>query len=285
MKRERSRTRAGVSLALALLLLAGLSLLLYPTLSNYWNSRHQSRLIASYTERIAALDDGAYAAMYAQAQAYNAALPQDASRFQPSEEDRATYTGLLNASGTGIMGVVEIPSIGVQLPIYHGTDGEVLQIAIGHIQGSSLPVGGAGTHCVISGHRGLPSAKLFTDLDQLALGDVFLLHVLDQTLTYEVDQIRIVEPQDVSLLAIEAGEDLCTLLTCTPYGVNTHRLLVRGHRVANGAEAVSAHVTADAVQIDPKLVAPVLAAPILLILLLWAMCKPVRRRESYDIER
>ena len=149
-----------------------------------------------------------------------------------------------------------------------------MQIAVGHIQGSSLPVGGPSTHCVISGHRGLPSAKLFTDLDQLTKGDIFILHVLDETLTYEVDQIHIVEPDDVSLLSMEEGEDLCTLVTCTPYGVNSHRLLVRGHRVENQQDALTTSITSEAVQIDPMLVAPIVAAPILLIFLLWVFFRP-----------
>ena len=166
------------------------------------------------------------------------------------------------------MGYIEIPAIGVALPIYHGTEDTVLQIAIGHIEGSSLPVGGPGTHCVVSGHRGLPSAKLFTDLDKLVEGDTFMLRVLDEVLTYEVDQIHIVEPREVELLEIEEGQDLCTLVTCTPYGINSHRLLVRGHRIENQESAASIRVTADAMQIEPILVAPAVAAPILLILLI-----------------
>ena len=159
----------------------------------------------------------------------------------------------------------------MSLPIYHGTDEAVLQVAIGHIEGSSLPVGGAGTHCVISGHRGLPSAKLFTDLDQIQEGDTFLLHILDETLTYQVDQIHIVEPDDVTYLAIEEGQDLCTLVTCTPYGVNSHRLLVRGRRIETEETAAAIRVTADAILVDPMLVAPAVAAPILLILLIWLL--------------
>lgn len=153
--------------------------------------------------------------------------------FFPNDEEKQYYEQLLNVSGNGIMGYIEIPSIDVMLPIYHGTSEEVLQVAIGHIEGSSLPIGGESTHSVISGHRGLPSSRLFTDIDQLSEGDTFTLMVLDEVLTYEVDQIRIVEPEDISLLAIEEGQDLCTLVTCTPYGVNSHRLLVRGHRVEN----------------------------------------------------
>ncbi|MGM9639653.1 MAG: class C sortase, partial [Butyricicoccaceae bacterium] len=157
------------------------------------------------------------------------------------------------------------------LPIYHGTDEAVLQIAVGHLEWSSLPVGGESTHCVLSGHRGLPSARLFTDLDKLVEGDIFLLRVLDEVLTYEVDQIRIVEPQEVDDLDITAGEDLCTLVTCTPYGINTHRLLVRGHRVENRADAAGVRVTADAILLDPLLTAPLAAVPMVLLLVLWVM--------------
>ena len=178
------------------------------------------------------------------------------------------------------MSYIEIPSIDCSLPIYHGTDEGVLQKAIGHIPGSSLPVGGKSTHCVLSGHRGLPSAKLFTDLDQLKEGDTFLLRTLDETLTYQVDQILIVEPDELEALQIEEGEDLCTLVTCTPYGVNSHRLLVRGHRIANQADASSIRVTADAVQIDPILVAPVVGVPILVILLIGLLARTRKKREK-----
>ena len=174
---------------------------------------------------------------------------------------------------------VEIPSIDVTLPIYHGTSEEVLQAAIGHIEGSSLPVGGASTHCVISGHRGLPSSRLFTDIDQLSEGDIFTLLVLDEALTYEVDQIRIVEPDDISLLEIKEGENLCTLVTCTPYGVNSHRLLVRGHRVENQEATGFLRITADAMMIDSRFVAPVLAAPILLGIILFMVLRPLKRKK------
>lgn len=272
-KRPKGKKKKSIlpSLLLVLILLAGLSLLLYPALSDYWNSLHQSQAIASYVETVEAMDEADYEAMWAAARAYNDALPRDNSRFHPSEEEQAEYDALLDVSGTGIMGYVEIPQIGVSLPIYHGTDEAVLQVAIGHIEGSSLPVGGAGTHCVISGHRGLPSAKLFTDLDQIQEGDTFLLHILDETLTYQVDQIHIVEPDDVTYLAIEEGQDLCTLVTCTPYGVNSHRLLVRGRRIETEETAAAIRVTADAILVDPMLVAPAVAAPILLILLIWLL--------------
>ncbi len=195
------------------------------------------------------------------------------------------YENLLNISGSGIMSYIEIPAIGVSLPIYHGVEDTVLQIAIGHIEGSSLPIGGPSTHCVVSGHRGLPSAKLFTDLDKLAVGDVFLIRVLDEVLTYEVDQIHIVEPDDMSLLEIEEGQDLCTLVTCTPYGVNSHRLLVRGHRIENQESASSIRITADAMQIEPILVAPAVAAPMLLILLIGLLVGGVKYDSRKKVKR
>lgn len=277
---RKGRKNGLFSLILILTLLTGLSLLLYPTISDWWNSFHQSRAIASYVETVEELDDDAYAQLWEDAQAYNEALAQDNSRFQPSEEESVRYNELLNLSGTGIMGYVEIPSIDVALPIYHGTDEAVLQVAAGHIEGSSLPVGGPGTHTVLSGHRGLPSATLFTDLDQLDMGDVFLLHVLGETLTYQVDQIRIVEPDDVSLLALEEGEDLCTLVTCTPYGVNSHRLLVRGYRVENLEEEQVWQISGEAGRVDFRLVALALALPILLLLLLWTWLRTGRGRKG-----
>lgn len=268
------------TILLLVVFLTGLSLLLYPTVSDYWNSLHQSRAIATYAEQVAELDDESYQQTWADAKAYNAALADKKTRLVPTEEDTAYYESLLDVTGNGIMGYIEIPSIGVSLPIYHGVEDTVLQIAIGHIEGTSLPVGGIGTHCVVSGHRGLPSAKLFTDLDKLAEGDVFLLRVLDEVLTYEVDQIHIVEPHEVDLLNISETEDLCTLITCTPYGVNSHRLLVRGHRIENIKSASSIRVTADAMQVEPVLVAPLVAAPILLVMLIALLMSTGRKRKE-----
>ena len=268
MKKESAKKSRKTTIFLAAIFLLGVSLLLYPILSEYWNSLHQSQAIAAYMDAVEEMDSSSYEAMRNAAKAYNAALPEDEARFHPGKDGEKEYEDLLDITGTGIMGYVEIPGISVSLPIYHGTDDDILQIAIGHIEGSSLPVGGPGTHCVISGHRGLPSSKLFTDLDQMTEGDIFMLRVLDETLTYEVDQIRIVEPDDLSLLALEEGKDDCTLVTCTPYGVNSHRLLVRGHRIENQADGSLARITADAVQMDPRLVAMALAVPVLLLLLL-----------------
>lgn len=266
---------------LVLLLLAGVSLLLYPSLSDYWNSMHQTRAIASYAETVSQLDTAQYDEMWKAAQDYNRSLAQRETAFALTDEQKAAYESLLDVSGLGVMGYIEIPEIDCSLPIYHGTEESVLQVAVGHLEWSNLPVGGEGTHCVLSGHRGLPSAKLFTNLDKLAVGDTFLLRVLDEVLTYEVDQILIVEPEQVDALGIMPGEDYCTLVTCTPYGINTHRLLVRGHRVENTPEAARMHVTADATQFDPLLVAPVLAIPVLLLLLMILLV-PKRRRKSRE---
>ena len=266
---------------LVLLLLAGVSLLLYPSLSDYWNSMHQTRAIASYAETVSQLDTAQYDEMWKAAQDYNRSLAQRETAFALTDEQKAAYESLLDVSGLGVMGYIEIPEIDCSLPIYHGTEESVLQVAVGHLEWSNLPVGGEGTHCVLSGHRGLPSAKLFTNLDKLAVGDTFLLRVLDEVLTYEVDQILIVEPEQVDALGIVPGEDYCTLVTCTPYGINTHRLLVRGHRVENTPEAARMHVTADATQFDPLLVAPVLAIPVLLLLLMILLV-PKRRRKSRE---
>ena len=233
MKKSRIST-----LLLFCALLAGLSLLLYPTLSDYWNSLHQSRAITQYAQEVTDLNAQRYAAMLESAHQYNQALLTKADRFEMSEAEQAEYAAQLDVSGTGIIGYIEIPEIKCSLPIYHGVDEAVLQIAVGHIAGTSLPVGGESTHCVLSGHRGLPSARLFPDLDRLEEGDLFMIRVLNETLTYEVDQIRIVEPQEMGELEIEEGKDYCTLITCTPYGVNSHRLLVRGHRVAYVPELV-----------------------------------------------
>ncbi len=266
------------TILLVIVFFFGLSLLLYPVVSDYWNSFHQSRAIASYTEQIANMDEDNYKEFWAAAHEYNSRLSKDGDRFILTEEEKEEYNALLNVTGSGIMGYIHIPAIDCTLPVYHGTSEAVLQIAVGHIEGSSLPTGGEGTHCVLSGHRGLPSAKLFTDLDKMVIGDTFLLNVLDETLTYEVDQIRIVEPHEMEALAMEDGQDLCTLITCTPYGINTHRLLVRGHRVETVLDAPAIHVKPDAWQVDPAVVAPFVAVPILLVLLLWLLISTRKKK-------
>ncbi|MGN0772556.1 MAG: class C sortase [Candidatus Ventricola sp.] len=265
------------TIALVLVLLVGLSLMLYPTVSDRWNKAHQSRAIATYSQTVSGMENARYEELLAQAQAYNETLTNRPGRFVLTDEERAVYERVLDVSGTGIMGYIEIPRIGCSLPIYHGTSEGVLQIAVGHIEGSSLPTGGLGTHCVLSGHRGLPSAKLFTSLDRMEIGDPFMLHVLDETLTYEVDQILIVEPQDVSALNIDPQADLCTLVTCTPYGINSHRLLVRGHRIETVQEKAPVVVAADAVRVEGWKVAIAVAAPLMLAFVLAALLLPRRR--------
>jgi len=257
-----------VTIILVLLFLTGVALLLYPTVSDYWNSFHQSRAIASYAEAVSNVDNAAYDEMMEEARRYNQRLYRDGRSWDMSDEEREEYQKVLDVTGTGIMGYIEIQKINCFLPIYHGTSDSVLQIAIGHIEGSSLPVGGANTHSVLSGHRGLPSAKLFSDLDQIREGDTFVIRVLDEMLTYEVDQIRIVLPHELQDLELQDGKDLCTLVTCTPYGINTHRMLVRGHRIANEEEARQIRVTGDALKINPDIVAPIVMVPMILILLI-----------------
>lgn len=226
------------TIIIALIFLAGLGFLLYPTVSNLWNRAHQSRAIATYTKQVEKLDDSQNKEMLKTARKYNKSLLKKSDHWKLSKKDKKKYESLLDVSGTGIMGYIEVPKIDCSLPIYHGTDEGALQIAIGHLEGSSLPVGGKSTHCVLSGHRGLPSARLFTDLDQMEEGDVFVLNVLGRKLAYEVDQIKVVLPDEMSDLEIVQGKDLCTLVTCTPYGINTHRLLVRGHRTKYIEETV-----------------------------------------------
>ena len=262
MKNHRS------TILLILILLIGLSLMLYPSFADWWNSFRSSRAIASYEEQVANIDDAQYEELWDAAQDYNQSLLHRPNDFLLSDEQQEIYKSLLDIGGNGIMGYIEIPMIDVMLPIYHGTKESVLQIAVGHLDWTSLPVGGAGSHCVLSGHRGLPSARLFTDLDKLKVGDVFMLHVLNEILTYEIDQILIVEPQDTDPLLIEPGKDLCTLITCTPYGINSHRMLVRGHRIESQEEPKDIRITADAVRIEPLMVAPFVAVPILLVLLI-----------------
>ncbi|TDE70972.1 class C sortase [Streptococcus vicugnae] len=256
-----------LTISLVGILLIGLSLLLYPTVSDYWNSFHQSEAVAGYVQDVEDMSEQKKAEMLAAAQAYNQTLQTGViPDLNLSSAETKTYDQTLDVTGTGIMAYVEIPKLNTTLPIYHGTDDSVLQVAIGHIPGTSLPVGGKGTHAVISGHRGLPSAKLFTDIDRLVEGDTFMIQVLDETLTYEVDQILTVLPDDVSALAIDPNQDYVTLVTCTPYGVNTHRLLVRGHRIPNKVK--NARVISEASRVEPLLVAPILAIFIFILLLL-----------------
>ena len=255
-----------VNIILCLVILIGIGLISYPSVSDWWNSFHQTRAVASYAAAVSQMKTEDYDRLFAEADDYNRKLAGTGMKWSMTDEEIQEYNNVLDISDNGIMGYIDIPRMRQTLPIYHGTDDAVLQIAIGHLAGTSLPVGGDSTHCVVSGHRGLPSARLFTDLDRLIVGDIWTMTVLNRTVTYEVDQIRIVEPEDLSELQIVQGSDYCTLLTCTPYGINTHRLLVRGHRIPNLDG--DANVTADAMQVDQTLVAMVVAVIILLILVI-----------------
>jgi len=237
--RGKKKNGSATTVLLVIIFLAGLSLLLYPTVSNWWNNRNQKQVIESYTQSIHELNAEKYAVLRAEAEAYNRTLWNSGDSYALPEDRLLQYETLLNVSGTGVMGYIEIPAINCMLPIYHGTDDAVLQVAIGHLEWTSLPVGGESTHSVISGHRGLPSAELLTHIDKLDIGDKFYIHVLDKTLEYRVDNVAVVEPDDTSLLRITEGKDYMTLVTCTPYGINSHRLLVRGERVENSNAAVS----------------------------------------------
>lgn len=268
------------TILLVLMLLVGLSLLLYPSFADYWNSMHQSRAVAEYVDNVDNLNEEEYAALIEEARQYNLYLNQKPNRYAISAEDYERYNSVLNLGGNGIMGYIEIPSIGCSLPIYHGTEERVLQVAIGHLEWSSLPIGGDTTHSVVSGHRGLPSAKLFTDLDKLVVGDIFTIRVLNEITTYQIDQIVIVLPEQLTELEVVPGEDYCTLTTCTPYGINTHRILVRGRRIENIEEAKAVFVTSDAVQIDPLVMAPLVASPMLLVLLIYLLVAYPKKKRN-----
>lgn len=257
---------------------AGLSLLLYPTVSNYWNTLHASRAVATYVDAVQNMGEDKRREMLQKAIEYNKSLTSDNQRLTISSARRQEYESILDVDGNGMIGYIEIPNINITLPVYHGTNDDVLQIAVGHLDWTSLPVGGTSTHCVLSGHRGLPSAKLFTNLDQVKEGDTFVIRVLDEVLTYEVDQIRIVEPAAVDDLMIENGKDYCTLVTCTPYGVNSHRLLVRGHRVENESESI--RVTSEAIQIEPLIVAPAIAIPTLIIIFVLLIASSNKKKKK-----
>ena len=281
--KKKKKSHRGSNLLLVLILLVGAGIAGYPAFSEYWNSMHQSRAIMGYAERVAELSNEEYKEVWDAALDYNRRLAKNPNPWDMSDEETDDYESQLNVDGTGNMGFISIPKIDVNLPIYHGTSDAVLQTSIGHIDGTSLPAGSVhpdldnydevefGSHSVLSGHRGLPSAKLFSDLDAIEEGDVFYLTILDQTLTYHVDQIKVIVPEDSSDLVIFPGKDYCTLMTCTPYGINTHRLLVRGVRVENDKELVDVRVTADALKIEPLYVVPFIAGPVLFLMILWVV--------------
>ena len=259
-----------IGILLVLMLFIGVCGLLYPSVSQYWNSKTQTRAVENYRDILESLKPEDYEAYFKEAEKYNSQLNE--LNFPLTDYYKLNgYNDILNVSGTGIMGYVSIPKLGVELPLYHGISAEVLNVACGHLEGTSLPVGGENTHCVLSAHRGLPHAKLFTELDKMEVGDTFTITVLNRTVTYQVDQIKVVLPNETNDVQIVEGEDLCTLLTCTPYGINSHRLLVRGTRIENAAPVL--HVTSNAYRIDSLVATPVVAAPILLILLIVLMIK------------
>lgn len=264
------------NIILIIIFFIGLSIVLYPTISNYWNKRTQSELIMNYDEAISKMHETDFTKYFKQAEKYNKELTKIA--YPLADADRVPgYDESLNIMGNGMMGYIYIKKIKVELPIYHGTSDAVLDVATGHIKGSSLPIGGKGTHSLLSSHRGLPSARLFTDLDKLEIGDVFTITILNKTITYEVDQIRIVLPNDISDLGIDPKKDYCTLITCTPYGINSHRLLVRGHRIENIVD-VSKNIISDAMLIEPVIVAPLIAIPIIFVLVIVLFIKYRKRK-------
>lgn len=261
MKRKATVKDKLITVLLVLVFVIGLSLLLYPTVSNYWNLMHSSRVVANYDSMISALSKADYQEMIDAARAYNQSLLNNPNRFLLTEEGTRAYKQLLSINQSDVMGYVNIPKINVRLPLYHTTDEAVLQVGIGHMEGSSLPIGGESTHAAMSGHTGLPSARLWTDLDQVSIGDKFYIHVAGDLLVYQVDQIKVVEPDDMSLLEIVPGEDHATLVTCTPYGINSHRLLVRGTRI----HPVQVEIQSNAREMATWIGVMLIAAPVFLI--------------------
>ena len=293
-KKRKKKNHRVSNLVLVLILLTGAVIMAYPSFSEYWNSLHQSRAIMGYAQRVAELTNEEYETIWSAALDYNERLPELPNRWLVDHDEnlKADYETQLNADGTGNMGYITIPKINVNLPLYHGTTDSVLQTSIGHIAGTSLPAGSThsneenflipdfASHCVLSGHRGLPSARLFSDLDAMEIGDIFYLTILDQTLTYEVDRITVIEPEEMEELEIIPGRDLCTLMTCTPYGINTHRLLVRGSRIENEKKKLNVRITADGLRIDPRYVAPFIAVPVLVLMVLWVLVMTGGRRKN-----
>ena len=284
-RKSKKKSHRVSNLVLVLILLIGAAIVAYPSFSEYWNSLHQSRAIMGYAQRVAELTNEEYETIWSSALDYNERLLDLPNRWlvEHDENLKADYETQLNADGTGNMGFITIPKINVNLPVYHGTSDSVLQTSIGHIAGTSLPAGSPHTdeedflipdfasHCVLSGHRGLPSARLFSDLDAMEVGDIFYLTILDQTLTYEVDKITVILPEEMEELEFVPGRDLCTLMTCTPYGINTHRLLVRGSRIENEKKKLNVRITADGLRIDPLYVAPFIAVPVLILMVFWVL--------------
>lgn len=261
------------TIILVAIFFVGLSVLLYPTVSDFWNEKRQSKAIINYDDLISGMSQQDYTQNFDNADLYNRQLQQLQFPFVEHKGLKDDYNSVLDVNNNGMMGYITIEKIKVQLPIYHGTEDKVLNSAVGHVEGSSLPIGGESTHSVLSAHRGLPSAKLFTNLDKLVVGDIFTITVLDRLITYQVDQILIVLPEQTEALNITQGEDYCTLVTCTPYGINTHRMLVRGTRIENIEEDKKINVVTEAYQIDPLIVTPAVAAPMLGALLVLLIVK------------
>lgn len=268
-----------VSLILLISFFVGLCVLLYPALSQYWNSKVQSQVVASYEKMLAESGDKDFTPYFEQAEDYNQRL-SETSNPMVNYGSVSGYRDALNVMGNGMIGSITIDKLGVELPIYHGTGIEVLSSAVGHLEGTSLPIGGYGRHAVLSAHRGLPNARLFTDLDKMEIGDVFVIKILNERFTYQVDQIKVVKPSQSEDLQTVRGEDYCTLLTCTPYGINTHRLLVRGKRIENSAEKVNIYVNSEAYLVDRTIVSPIVALPILFALTLYVFFKPAKKKPS-----
>ncbi len=288
-KKEKKREGKGLTVILILLFFVGLSVLCYPAISNWWNSKTMSRVVATYDEAVSSLDEADYSEYFEAAYAFNEIVSSAGSLSAiTNSEQFEDYYDILDITGTGIMGYVTIEKIDVQLPIYHGTGSAVLSSGAGHLEGTSLPVGGESTHAVISAHRGLPSSTLFTNLNELEIGDTFTITVLNQVLTYQVDQITTVLPEEIEDLYIEKGQDYVTLMTCTPYGINTHRLLVRGTRIET-AKSTYVRVAAEAYRLDPVLVAVFIAIPILAVLFIGVLAGSKRKKRNdsggsrYDI--
>ena len=273
-KQKKKKKGSGAStIILVAIFFVGLSVLLYPTISDFWNEKRQSKAVMNYDDLLVDLTPEDYSALFAQAEAYNKKLKNLPFPFMNHKNLAEEYYTTLDVNGDGMMGYITIEKIKVQLPVYHGTSDKVLNSAVGHVEGSSIPVGGESTHSVLSAHRGLPSAKLFTNLDKMEIGDVFTIKILDKIITYQVDQILIVLPHETEALNVVPGEDYCTLVTCTPYGINTHRMLVRGTRIENIEEKKVINVITEAYQIDPLIVTPAVAAPMLGLLLVVLLVK------------
>ena len=279
-KQQKKQSGNFSTVLLVAIFFVGLCVLLYPTVSDFWNEKRQSQAIINYDDLIVDLTPEDYSEYFSKADSYNGKIRNMSFPFLNHKNVADEYYSTLDVNGDGMMGYLTIEKIKVQLPIYHGTSDKVLNSAVGHVEGSSLPVGGESTHSVLSAHRGLPSAKLFTNLDKVEVGDVFTIRILDRTITYQVDQILIVLPQETDNLNVVAGEDYCTLVTCTPYGINTHRMLVRGSRIENIKSEPVVNVITEAYQIDPLLVTPAVAAPMLGMLLVALLVKSGKSRNK-----